>query len=68
MNDSENKELKPTQVIVRPSYEPSWSVGIIFIRLSITIILALIMFTDINEGTNFLDLYLYFVHLSFLRQ
>lgn len=53
MDDQGNKELKSTEIVVIPSYTPNWPVGIIFIRLSITIISALIMFTDINEGTNF---------------
>lgn len=53
MDDLENKELKPTQIIVMPSYTPNSPVRILFIRLSITLVSALIMFTGISEGTSF---------------
>ncbi|WP_127448786.1 hypothetical protein [Veillonella sp. 3310] len=53
MNDLENKELKKTEIIVKLSYEPNWPTRIIFIRLIITIVSALIIFTDISEGTSF---------------
>lgn len=53
MDDLENKDSNSTQIIIVPSYVHNSPVKIMFIRLSITIVSALIMFTGISEGTSF---------------
>lgn len=53
MNEIEERDECSAEIRVRPSYGINWPARIIIFRLGITVVSAMIMFTDVSEGVSF---------------